>query len=275
MNMAPVNPSCTPLPAAGAASRAALIQSELETYVNPEKRDFLPRFFKTGKGEYGEGDQFLGIVVPDVRRVAKRYREEPQEVAACLLQSPWHECRLCALLMLVERFKKATPEVRKEVFDFYLTQTARINNWDLVDLSAPYIVGEYLATLPKNEDTNRYIIQTFLELAESPSLWRQRIAVVATHAFIRRGDFADITFLTMYFLSRQGLKQESGSKRPTTEMHDLMQKALGWMLREAGKRDKHFLEVILDVTCRQMPRTMLRYALEKFPPEERKKYMER
>ena len=94
MNMAPVNPSCTPLPAAGAASRAALIQSELETYVNPEKRDFLPRFFKTGKGEYGEGDQFLGIVVPDVRRVAKRYREEPQEVAACLLQSPWHECRL-------------------------------------------------------------------------------------------------------------------------------------------------------------------------------------
>ena len=249
MNMAPVNPSCTPLPAAGAASRAALIQSELETYVNPEKRDFLPRFFKTGKGEYGEGDQFLGIVVPDVRRVA--------------------------LLMLVERFKKATPEVRKEVFDFYLTQTVRINNWDLVDLSAPYIVGEYLATLPKNEDTNRYIIQTFLELAESPSLWRQRIAVVATHAFIRRGDFADITFLTMYFLSRQGLKQASGSKRPTTEMHDLMQKALGWMLREVGKRDKHFLEVLLDVTCRQMPRTMLRYALEKFPPEERKKYMER
>lgn len=273
--MKPMNPFDAGLSSAEAASRVSLIERELEAYVNPVKRDFLPRFFKTGKGEYGEGDQFLGIVVPDVRRVAKRHREEPLDVAACLLQSPWHECRLCALLMLVERFKKAVPEMRKEVFDFYLAHTERINNWDLVDLSAPYIVGEYLATLPPDPDTGLYIRNTFLELADSPSLWRQRIAVVATHAFIRRGDFAGIMFLATFFLNRQRPEQRPGQKRKTAQMHDLMQKALGWMLREVGKRDKQFLEAFLETTCKTMPRTMLRYAIEKFPPEERKKYMEK
>ena len=141
--------ACPPQ-ATDTAFRAAAIQSELETCVNPEKREYLPRFFKTGKGEYGEGDQFLGVVVPDVRRVAKAHKDESLAVAGCLLQSPWHECRLCALLMLVERFRKATSAERQEIFDFYLAHTVRINNWDLVDLSAPYIVGEYLVDKPRS-----------------------------------------------------------------------------------------------------------------------------
>ena len=129
------------------------IQAELEDYIDPVKREYLPKFFKTGRGEYGEGDRFLGVVVPNVRLVARRHKDEPAEVAAVLLQSPWHECRLCALLMLVERFRKSDEMGRKAIFDFYLTQTARINNWDLVDLSAPYIVGEYLKDKPRNELT--------------------------------------------------------------------------------------------------------------------------
>lgn len=123
---------------------AAGIQKELEYYIDPVKREYLPKFFKTGKGQYGEGDKFLGVVVPNTRLVAKRHKDEPFGVMAQLLQSEWHECRLCALLMLVERFKKSDEKNRKMIYDFYLSQTARINNWDLVDLSAPGVVGEYL-----------------------------------------------------------------------------------------------------------------------------------
>ena len=262
------------LSAGDAASRAAQIQCELETYVNPVKRDYLPRFFKTGKGEYGEGDRFLGVVVPDTRRVAKLHREEPLSVAACLLQSPWHECRLCALLMLVERFKKASPEVRREIFDFYLMQTARINNWDLVDLSAPYIVGEYLATLPQDSDSAKFAGEVLLRLANSLSLWEQRIAVVATHAFIRRGNFSFITLLAMPFFIKYNWKAQPEKYRKEVEVHELIQKALGWMLREVGKRDKDYLVGFLNLAAHLMPRVTLRYAIEKFPPEERKKYME-
>ena len=138
------------------------IQKELEAYVDPVKRDFLPYFFKTGKGQYGEGDKFLGVVVPNTRQVAKRHKEEPFEVMADLLQSEWHECRLCALLMLVERYKKSDETGRKAIYDFYLTQTCRVNNWDLVDLSAPYIVGEYL------KDKSR---EDLYRLADSSLLW--------------------------------------------------------------------------------------------------------
>lgn len=251
-------------PAAGAASCAAAIQSELETYANPVKRDFLPRFFKTGKGEYGEGDRFLGVVVPHVRKVAKAHKNEPQAVVACLLESPWHECRLCALLMLVERFKKATLEEREMIYGFYLAHTASINNWDLVDLSAPYIVGEYLVDKPRS---------VLGALAQSPLLWERRIAVVATHAFIRRGDFNDILLLAKSFLEKEGLTLKPGACRKTTSMHDLIQKALGWMLREVGKREHATLAVFLDAFAATMPRTMLRYAIEKFQPEERERYM--
>ena len=196
------------------------IQKELEAYIDPVKREYLPNFFKTGKGQYGEGDKFLGVVVPNTRLVAKRHKEEPFEVMAELLQSDWHECRLCALLMLVERFKKSGEKEQKEIYDFYLTQTERINNWDLVDLSAPYIVGEYLKDKSREE---------LYRLAGSTLLWEQRIAVVATATLIRNNDFVDILLLLQF----------------------------------------------LDKYAREMPRTMLRYSIEKLTDEERKHYMQR
>lgn len=231
--------------------RAEDIQHELEQYIDPVKREYLPRFFKTGKGQYGEGDKFLGVVVPNTRIVAKRHKDAPFEVMAALLQSEWHECRLCALLMLVERFKNSDEKGKKVIYDFYLTQTARINNWDLVDLSAPGIVGEYLKDKPR---------QDLYRLADSPLLWDQRIAVVSTYTLIRNHDFIDILSL---------------SERLLHHKHDLMHKAVGWMLREMGKRDKDLLVQFLEKHCTVMPRTMLRYAIEKFPEEERREFMKR
>lgn len=231
--------------------KAKEIRQELEQYIDPVKREYLPNFFKTGKGQYGEGDKFLGIVVPNTRIVAKRHKDAPFEVMAELLQSEWHECRLCALLMLVERFKKCDESGKKEIFDFYLTQTARINNWDLVDLSAPGIVGEYLKDKPRD---------VLYRLADSALLWDQRIAVVSTYTLIKNNDFIDILAL---------------SERLLYHKHDLMQKAVGWMLREMGKRDKDLLVQFLEKYCKTMPRTTLRYAIEKFPEDERKEFMKR
>lgn len=231
--------------------RTKEIQQELEQYIDPVKREYLPNFFKTGKGQYGEGDKFLGIVVPNTRIVAKRHKDAPFEVMAELLQSEWHECRLCALLMLVERFKKCDESGKKEIFDFYLAQTARINNWDLVDLSAPGIVGEYLKDNPRD---------VLYRLADSDLLWDQRIAVVSTYTLIKNNDFIDILAL---------------SERLLYHKHDLMQKAVGWMLREVGKRDKDLLVQFLEKYCKTMPRTTLRYAIEKFPEDERKEFMKR
>lgn len=231
--------------------KAKEIRQELEQYIDPVKREYLPNFFKTGKGQYGEGDKFLGIVVPNTRIVAKRHKDAPFEVMAELLQSEWHECRLCALLMLVERFKKCDESGKKEIFDFYLTQTVRINNWDLVDLSAPGIVGEYLKDKPRD---------VLYRLADSALLWDQRIAVVSTYTLIKNNDFIDILAL---------------SERLLYHKHDLMQKAVGWMLREMGKRDKDLLVQFLEKHCKTMPRTTLRYAIEKFPEDERKEFMKR
>ncbi len=230
---------------------AADIHKELEEYSTPEKRDFLPYFFKTGKGQYGEGDKFLGVVVPDTRRVAKKYKETSYKEITRLLESEYHECRLCALLMLVERFKKVKADDRKEIFDFYLSKTNYINNWDLVDLSAKDIVGEYLV------DKDRAILY---RLAESSLLWDQRISILSTFAFIKRGDLDDIFALSAKLLDHK---------------HDLMHKAIGWMLREAGKRDKERLCLFLETYKGEMPRTMLRYSIEKFTPEERAHYMKK
>lgn len=227
------------------------IQNELTTYSTPEKREFLPYFFKTGKGQYGEGDKFLGIVVPDTRKVAKKYNNLPFAEIEKLLNNEYHECRLCALLILVERFKKSSDEDRKIIVDFYLSHTDRINNWDLVDLSAKDIVGEYLV------DKDRSVLH---KLAESSLLWDQRIAVVSTYAFIRRGDLKDIFSL---------------SEKLIDHKHDLMHKATGWMLREAGKKDLNALRSFLDKYHKQMPRTMLRYAIEKMDKEERTHYMKK
>lgn len=240
------------------SNQSELIRQELEQYIDPVKREYLPRFFKTGRGQYGEGDKFLGVVVPNTRLVAKRHKHEPFEVMAALLQSEWHECRLCALLMLVERFKKSDERGRKDIYDFYLSQTARINNWDLVDLSAPGIVGEYLKDKPR---------EVLYRLADSPLLWDRRIAVVSTWTLIKEHDFIDILRLAEHFIA---CAAANGGR-----LHDLMQKAVGWMLREMGKRDEDLLMQFLEKHCRAMPRTMLRYAIEKFPEEQRKEFMKR
>ncbi|WP_165021412.1 MULTISPECIES: DNA alkylation repair protein [unclassified Dysgonomonas] len=227
------------------------IQKQLESYSTPEKRDFLPYFFKTGKGQYGEGDKFIGVVVPDSRKVAKVNRDISFDELTKLLNNEYHECRLCALLILVERFKKAKEEERKVIFDFYLSHTHRINNWDLVDLSAQYIVGEYLV----GKDHS-----VLYKLADSDLLWDQRIAVLSTFAFIGQNDFEDILALSEKLLQHP---------------HDLMHKATGWLLREAGKRDKQVLCSFLDKHHKVMPRTMLRYSIEKLTPEERAHYMKK
>jgi 3-methyladenine DNA glycosylase AlkD len=227
------------------------IQNELETYATPEKKEFLPYFFKTGKGQYGEGDKFLGVVVPDTRKVAKKHKDIPYSELTKLLDNEYHECRLCALLILIEVFKKADETKRKEIVDFYLSHTPRINNWDLVDLTAKDIVGEYLV------DKERGILY---KLADSSLLWDQRIAIVATYAFIRRNDHKDILALSEKLLHHK---------------HDLMQKAIGWMLREAGKRDKEILIGFLNRYYKEMPRTMLRYSIEKLTPEERAFYIKK
>lgn len=211
-----------------------------------EKKVVLPRFFKTGKGQYGEGDKFIGVTVPNIRVVAKEFKDVDFEVIRELMKSPWHEMRMCALLILVNNSKK---NVSKETFDFYLMQTKYINNWDLVDLSAPQIVGKYL--LNKERDV-------LYRLAESELLWDNRIAIVSTLAFIRNNDLEDTYNLSIKMMWHK---------------HDLMHKAIGWMLREAGKRDPERLYFFIKEWKSQMPRTMLRYAIEKFDVEIRKELM--
>ena len=193
---------------------AAFILSELQSVGTPEKAVHLSRFFKTGPGQYGEGDQFLGVVVPQTRSIAKANKATPFDELQLLLDSPWHEARLCALLILVYRFqdRKAMPEEREAIFRFYLKNMRRCNNWDLVDLTCRDIVGEYLV------DKDRSLLY---RLAESENLWEQRISIVSTWAFIRRNDFGDTLEL---------------SERLIGHKHDLMHKAVGWMLREVGNK---------------------------------------
>lgn len=228
-----------------------LITDELQAFSTEEKREVLPRFFKTGKGEYGEGDHFLGVAVPDTRTVAKQHKDISLDEIRNLMQSEWHEVRLCALLIMVEKSKKKDETLRKQLFDLYLSQTSRINNWDLVDLSCRFIVGEFL--LDKSRDI-------LYQLAQSPLLWDNRIAIVSTYTFIRKGQLDDT-----YVLSDLMMKHP----------HDLMHKAIGWMLREAGKRDPERLYNYVMNHRAEMPRTMLRYAIEKFGPKERSVLMKR
>lgn len=213
------------------------IYEALLALYSEEKRLILPRFFKTGKGEYGEGDRFIGVVVPNIRLVAKEFKDASFTTVKELLASPWHEMRLCGLLILVQQSRK---EVSREVFNFYLSVTDRINNWDLVDLTAPQIVGGYLLDKPRD---------VLYRLAESPLLWDNRIAIVSTVTFIRRGDLEDTYQLATKMMGHP---------------HDLMHKAIGWMLREAGKKDSERLYDYVEAHRLEMPRTMLRYAIEKF-----------
>jgi len=219
---------------------------------NARKASHAACFFKTGKGEYGEGDRFIGCTVPETRKVAKANSGASFAELDRLLNDEMHECRLCALMILVAQFKSADERRRKEIVDFYLSRTSRVNNWDLVDLSAYHIIGEWL----KDKDDRSLLYR----LAKSRLLWDQRIAVVSTLAFIRENDFSDILKLAEMFL---------------TDQHDLIHKACGWMLREAGKRDEKALTDFMDRHSRVMPRTMLRYAIERLTPEQKRNYMQR
>ncbi|MDR3252890.1 MAG: DNA alkylation repair protein [Tannerella sp.] len=225
------------------------IIDELQSVGTPEKAAFLQRFFKTGKGQYGEGDVFLGVVVPHTRSIAKANIQTPIPELRRLLDSRFHEARLCALLILSERFKKATETDRKQIFEFYLDNTKRINSWDLVDLSAPAIVGGYLL------DKDASILY---KLAADDDLWRQRIAIVSTLTFIRNNKFGDTLALSKMLLNHP---------------HDLIHKAVGWMLREVGKRDRGTLLDFLDEYATSLPRTTLRYAIEHFPEPERQRFL--
>ena len=227
------------------------ITNKLQALSDAEKREIFPKFFKAGKGEYGEGDRFLGVTVPNIRAIAKLHKDISIEEIRELIQSEWHEVRLCALIIMVEKSKKKDEVLRKELFNLYLSQTKRINNWDLVDLSCRFIIGEYL--LDKSRDI-------LYHLAQSPLLWDNRIAIVSTYAFIRKGQLEDTYALSDLMMQHP---------------HDLMHKAIGWMLREAGKRDSERLYDYVMSHRADMPRTMLRYAIEKFSPKERTILMKR
>mgnify|MGYP003084171276 FL=1 len=227
------------------------ITNKLQALSDAEKREIFPKFFKAGKGEYGEGDRFLGVTVPNIRAIAKLHKDISIEEIRELIQSEWHEVRLCALIIMVEKSKKKDEALRKELFNLYLSQTKRINNWDLVDLSCRFIIGEYL--LDKSRDI-------LYQLAQSPLLWDNRIAIVSTYAFIRKGQLEDTYALSDLMMQHP---------------HDLMHKAIGWMLREAGKRDSERLYDYVMSHRADMPRTMLRYAIEKFSPKERAILMKR
>jgi 3-methyladenine DNA glycosylase AlkD len=207
------------------------------------------RYFKTGPGEYGEGDIFVGVRVPVLRKLVKDYADLPLDEIKTLLRSPIHEERLLALFLMVHQAARGNDLVKKAVYKLYLDNTRFVNNWDLVDLSAQHIVGAYLA------DKNRSVLY---DLAESDILWERRIAIMSTFHFIKNHDFADTVKIAVMLLR---------------DHHDLIHKAVGWMLREIGKRDLKAEEAFLQVHYQKMPRTMLRYAIEKFPEPKRQRYL--
>lgn len=228
-----------------------IVKKKLRQKAGKDKALLLQRFFKTGPGEYGEGDIFLGVMVPDIRSVAKEHCGIPLKDLSKLLRSPFHEERLAALIILVLRFPKADERSKEEIYRFYLGHTAYINNWDLVDLSALYIVGAFLNDKPR---------KILYSLAGSKSLWERRIAVLATFYFIKKNDFKDALKIAESLIA---------------DREDLIHKAVGWMLREIGKRDIATEEQFLQRYSKVMPRTMLRYAIERFPELKRSQYMQK
>ncbi len=233
------------------ASHLSSFRNSFRARANARDAEMSARFFKTGPGEYGEGDQFLGIKVPVTRSFLPESDALTEAEVLKLLHSEWHEERLLAMFILVRRFGKAKRDdtTREHIVKLYLANTKWINNWDLVDSSAPHILGEWLIW------RDRSVLQ---KLAESANLWEQRISIIATHAFIRASEFDLTQKLCEHFL---------------THPHDLMHKACGWMLREMGKSDESALTRFLNKHAKQMPRTMLRYAIERLTPEQRRHYM--
>jgi len=225
------------------------IRKRVRELGNAERAEILQRFFKTAPGQYGEGDLFLGLTVPQMRTLAKEYRAISNEETVDLLQSAFHDERAIALFILVQAFAKGDPAKQKQIYDLYLQQTKFINSWDLVDGSAAQIVGAFLM------DKSRKPLYT---LAKSQNLWERRIAIIATFHFIRRNEFADTLKI---------------SKLLIADKEDLIHKAVGWMLREVGKRNLDVEETFLIEHYEKMPRTMLRYAIEKFPEDRRQMYL--
>lgn len=225
------------------------VEKELEKLKSPKKAKVLSGFFKTGKGEYGQGDIFLGIPVPKQRQVAKKYINLGLEELQKLLSNKIHEHRLTSLLILVDKYKRADEGLKKKLFNFYLKNAKNINNWDLVDLSAPNIIGDFLLNKDK---------LILYKLAKSKNLWEKRIAILATYAFIKKSQLGDTLKISEILLR---------------DNHDLIHKAVGWMLREVGKRNQELEEQFLKKRYQKMPRTMLRYAIERFSEEKRKFYL--
>ena len=225
------------------------LKKELSDLADFEKANLLQGFFKTGEGQYGEGDIFLGIIVPNTRKVAKKYVGLELSEIKKILYSKIHEERLCALLILVEKFTKADESNKKLLYEFYIKNAKQVNNWDLVDLSAPKIVGAYLLSKDK---------KILYRLASSKNLWEKRISIISTMTFIRNNQYKDTLKLAGILMK---------------DKHDLIHKAVGWMLREVGKKSLKDEEVFLKKHYKKMPRTMLRYAIEIFPEEKRMKYL--
>ena len=225
------------------------IKAELRELADPVRATHSLRFFKTGPGDYGEGDRFLGLTVPEMRKLARKYRDLDDEAALELLASPWHEERLVALLLLVQAHKRGDEKRKQKIHRFYLANARWINNWDLVDASAEHVVGPHLG--PEE-------IALLERLARSKNMWERRIAIVSTFHFIKRNEFRPTLVIATMLLG---------------DTHDLIHKAVGWMLREVGKRDRKTLDGFLKKHYRKMPRTMLRYAIERHPERIRKQYL--
>ena len=236
-----------------AAAGAVNALNALLALGNSAAAEISTRYFKTGKGEYGEGDRFLGIRVPALRSLARDFRDAGLEVALPLLKSSWHEARMLGLMLMVRIYQRGDEDTQKRIYDFYLKSTKFINNWDLVDLSAAHIVGAWLDGKPTERK------RVLDRLARSSSLWERRIAMLATFHYIKKGEYAETLRLAEMLLN---------------DREDLIQKAVGWMLREVGQRvGEDQEESFLKRHYKQMPRTMLRYAIERFAAPKRKRYM--
>jgi 3-methyladenine DNA glycosylase AlkD len=230
-------------------SRIEEIENKLRRIGDPQKALILRRFFKTGPGEYGEGDVFVGLKVPEIRKLVREYQALSLSESIKLLHSPIHEVRLLALLILVRASQREGPDRQKEICRLYLANSRQVNNWDLVDLSAPSIVGPQIKNLGQAR---------LHSLAASRLLWDRRIAIMATFHSVKNREFSDTLDISELLLG---------------DREDLIHKAVGWMLREIGKRDQKTEEAFLKIHYRSMPRTMLRYAIERFPESLRQRYL--
>lgn len=234
-------------------STISALKKELKNHYSKEAALHAQRFFKTGPGQYGEGDIFLGLKVPLQRSIAKNYTDLSLSDIKTLLYNKTHEFRFCALVILCNQFKKASQKKQEVIFNFYIKHAKQVNNWDLVDISAPNIVGSFLLDKPKKRSV-------LYDLAKSTNLWEKRISIVATLTLVRSGDLVDCFKLCEMHLANK---------------HDLMHKACGWMLREAGKQDQGTLTQFLNKHIKVIPRTMLRYAIERYPEKQRKEFLKK